>query len=413
MLRFFLEKLIRKGALDVEPFRGRPYRVGEGEPACVLRFLDARAALELALDPGLKLGELYMNGRIEVLRGDIYDLLALVTANLGGGAPTKRLALAQKLRQAALWLRAGIRPARARANVAHHYDLDGRLYRLFLDEDMQYSCAYFEGTQDSLDAAQTAKKRHIAAKLAISPGQKILDIGCGWGGLGLYLARHCDADVLGVTLSTEQLASARERARAAGFGARTRFELQDYRAIGGRFDRIVSVGMFEHVGPKNYDDYFGQIARLLADDGVALVHTIAHFAPPSPTNAWVTKYIFPDGYLPGLAEIMPSVARAGLVVADLEMLRDHYALTLAHWRARFLARRDEAKAIYDERFCRMWEFYLACSECGFRFQGCAVAQLQLVKRLDALPITRDYIARNEEVLRQRERAFPAFSSAAE
>ena len=414
LLQRFLEKLIRTGALEVEPAQGPPFAAGDGSsPSCAIAFADRRAEIALALDPEKELGELYMDGRLRMVRGEIYDLLALATKNIGVGAPTRRLAAWQKLRRVANRLRPGVRPRKAQANAAHHYDLDARLYKLFLDSDLQYSCAYFEFQSQDLEAAQQAKKRHIAAKLAIGPGQKILDIGCGWGGMALYLAALCDAEVLGVTLAKEQCEVAQKRAARAGLGSKIRFGLEDYRQVQGRFDRIVSVGMFEHVGPKNFDAYFARVADMLEDDGVALIHTIGHFGEPGPTNAWVTKYIFPDGYLPGLMEIVPSLAKAGLLVADLEILRDHYALTLEHWRARFKARRDEAKAIYGERFCRMWEYYLAGAECGFRFQNCCVLQLQLVKRLDALPITRDYIKQREEELRQREGARSGLSTAAE
>jgi cyclopropane-fatty-acyl-phospholipid synthase len=403
ILRKVLTGLIRKGSLRVEPYTGEAYTIGDGmRPACTVKFKDRWAEVLLALDPELALGELYMDGRLEMASGEIYDLLAVATSNLGRGATARPIVAWQKLRGAALRLRHGIDARRARVNAAHHYDLDARLYRLFLDRDLQYSCAYFERPGLGLDAAQLAKKRHIAAKLAIRPGERILDIGCGWGGLALYLAELCDAEVFGVTLAREQLQIARERAEDAGLAAKAQFGLQDYRRVQGAFDRVVSVGMFEHVGPKNYNVFFGRIAELLADDGVALVHTITHFGMPGATNRWVTKYIFPGGHIPALVEIAPAIARAGLIVADIETLREHYALTIAEWRARFQARRDEAKAIFGERFCRMWEFYLAASECAFRYQGYAVAQLVLVKRLDALPIVRDYVKQEENALRRKE-----------
>ena len=354
-----------------------------------------------------------MDGRLRMARGEIYDLLALAAANVGPSAWTRRIAAWRTLRRAARRLRPGVRPRKAQENASRHYDLDARLYKLFLDSDMQYSCAYFETKSQDLETAQQAKKRHIAAKLAIGPGQKILDIGCGWGGLALYLAAHCDADVFGVTLAKAQWEIAQARAARAGLESKIRFGLEDYRRVRGRFDRIVSVGMFEHVGPKHYDAYFARVAELLAEDGVALIHTIGHFDEPGPTNPWVTKHIFPDGYIPALAEITPAIARAGLMVSDLEFLREHYALTIRHWRARFKARREEARALYGERFCRMWEFYLAGAECSFRLQHCCVLQFQLVKRLDALPITRDYIRESEDDLRRREALRQDFSTAAE
>ncbi len=419
VVRRFLEKMIKAGALDVVPSHGRPFTVGSctagpgGPPGCAIRFKDRGAEIALALDPEMALGELYVEGRLEMARGDIYDLIALATSNLRAQGNMRRIDFWQAVRQSAARLRRGVRPRRARANAAHHYDLDGRLYHLFLDRDQQYSCAYFESPSVDLEAAQVAKKRHIAAKLAIEPGQRMLDIGCGWGGLALYLAERCGADVLGVTLSAEQLEVARKKAEAAGLATKVRFDLLDYRQVQGRFDRIVSVGMFEHVGPKRYDAFFGRVADLLADSGVALIHTIAHFGEPAPTNPWVSKYIFPDGHIPALMEITPSLARAGLVIADMEVLREHYALTISHWRARFAARREQARKIYGERFCRMWEFYLASSECAFRYQGCCVVQLQLVKRFDALPITRGYMSGAESELRRQERGRRDYSEAAE
>lgn len=267
----------------------------------------------------------------------------------------------------------------------------GDLFRLFLDADQQYSCAYFARPNLSLDEAQIAKKRHLAAKLTLKAGQRVLDIGSGWGGLALTLAEEHGAEVLGVTLSTEQLADARARAEQRGLEGRVRFELQDYRDVAGVFDRIVSVGMFEHVGPAHYDTFFETVARLLNKDGVALMHTIGRFEPPGGGNAWIEKYIFPGGTIPSLSQIVPAVERAGLIVTDVEVLRLHYAETLRAWRERFAARRDDAKALYDERFCRMWEFYLAGAEAGFREGALVVFQIQMAKTQGALPLTRDYL----------------------
>ena len=296
---------------------------------------------------------------------------------------------------------------RSRRNVAHHYDIDGSIYDLFLDADRQYSCAYFKpqsAEDDPLEEAQRLKKQHIAAKLDLSPGQRVLDIGCGWGGLGLYLAGLCDTRVKGVTLSQEQIAIARRRVAAAGLDKAIEFDLIDYRAVEGRFDRIVSVGMFEHVGINHYREYFDKVRSLLADDGVALIHTIGRSDGPGFTNPFIAKYIFPGGYFPSLSEMLPAVERAGLIVTDVEVLRLHYAETLKAWRERFMAQRAEAVAMRGEAFARMWEFYLAASEGAFRHQGLVVFQLQLARRIDALPITRDYIQINERRLDMRERA---------
>ncbi len=294
---------------------------------------------------------------------------------------------------------------RARKNVAHHYDLDGRLYSLFLDADRQYSCAYFETPGQTLDDAQLAKKRHLAAKLLIEHGSSVLDIGSGWGGLALYLAETSGAQATGITLSEEQLAFARGRAAERELADRVEFRLQDYRDVTGRFERIVSVGMFEHVGVGFYDAYFRKCAALLADDGVFVLHSIGRSKRPGITNPWIAKYIFPGGYIPSLSEVLPAIERAGLLVTDIEILRLHYAETLKAWRERFLAHREEVERLYDERFVRMWEFYLAASEMAFRKQGMMVFQIQMAKRQGVVPITRDYIAREEMRLRVLEGGF--------
>jgi cyclopropane-fatty-acyl-phospholipid synthase len=279
----------------------------------------------------------------------------------------------------------------ARENVAHHYDLSDTLYDLFLDIDRQYSCAYFTRPDVTLETAQADKKRHIAAKLLLRPGQKVLDIGCGWGGLALYLARECGVQVTGLTLSSEQLKVAERRAAAAGLADRVRFHLRDYRTETGRYDRIVSVGMFEHVGVVHYPAFFRKLDELLSPDGVALLHSIGRMDGPGATNPWIRKYIFPGGYSPAMSEVLPEVEKVGLWITDIEVLRLHYAETLRHWRQRFLANRERIKNLYDERFCRMWEFYLAGSEVAFRHQGHIVFQMQIAKRVDAVPLTRDYM----------------------
>ena len=289
--------------------------------------------------------------------------------------------------------------------MAHHYDLDHRLYELFLDADEQYSCAYFEQPDCTLEEAQLAKKRLITAKALIEPDHRVLDIGSGWGGLALYIKGIGGArEVQGITLSVEQLERARARAEKAGMADAVRFDLKDYREVEGSFDRIVSVGMFEHVGPRFYQAYFEKCRQLLKPDGVMLLHTIGLMDGPWYPNPWLDKYIFPGGQLPALSEIAPAIERAGLVVTDVECLRMHYAETLAHWRRRFMARRDEALALYDERFCRMWEYYLSCCEAAFRYQDVAVFQVQCARNPEAVPMTRDYIAERMRSLRQREAA---------
>ena len=403
LLTSFVAQIVRNGDLTLEYSDGAERRFGDGtgEPI-VARFTDARGPFDLLRDPELALAELFMDERLVMVEGTIYDLIALVMTNGLRREPPRLMKAIQTGRDlfAALILRNG--RTGARDNVAHHYDLDGRLYDLFLDRDRQYSCAYFERPDMDLEEAQLAKKRHIAAKLLVDPAHRTLDIGSGWGGMALYLARYCGADVTGVTLSDEQIAIARSRAEHAGLGDRVRFRLEDYRDTPGPFDRVVSVGMFEHVGPAHFETYFARVADLLTDDGVALIHTIGRPDGPGATNPFISKYIFPGGYIPALSEIAAAVEKAGLHIADIEVLRMHYAETLRAWRERFMARWDEAKALTDERFCRMWEFYLSISELTFRIQGECVFQLQLARRHDVVPVTRAYIAEREARLRARD-----------
>jgi cyclopropane-fatty-acyl-phospholipid synthase len=352
-----------------------------------IRIRDWRTAARLALNPDLYLGEAYMDGGLVVERGTIWDLLDLLGRNLAA-RPQRRSGLFPALKRQ---IGQANDRAAARRNVAHHYDLSLDLYRRFLDADLQYSCAYFERPGMTLEEAQTAKKHHLAEKLLLTPELRVLDIGCGWGGLALTLAEESAARVTGITLSQEQFAVAESRAATRGLGDRVTFRLEDYRDTEGPYDRIVSVGMFEHVGTPNYQDYFNAIARLLTDDGVALVHAIGHVDVAGPPPSWLSKYIFPGGYIAALSEVLPAIERAGLWVTDIEILRLHYAETLKAWRARFAAHRDEIAALYDERFCRMWEFYLGISEVGFRHRGCMVFQIQLAKRVGAIPLTRDYM----------------------
>jgi cyclopropane-fatty-acyl-phospholipid synthase len=377
---------------------------GDGtEPHVAVRLTDQRAILALLTDPELRTGELFMDGRLVVERGSIYDLLDVLLRGAAGGRSFLRFHPWKAVRRALWRVSSKNTAARAKRHVAHHYDLDGRLYELFLDPDRQYSCAYFEHRDQSLEDAQAAKKRRVTAKLNLEAGQRVLDIGSGWGGLALYLAQVAGAgEVLGITLSEEQLAYSRRRADAAGLAGTVRFELQDFRAVRRTFDRIVSVGMFEHVGPGSYDAFFDTCRGLLAEDGVMLLHTIARTGEPFPPNPWVTRYIFPGGHIPTLSEIAPALERSGLMLTDLEVLRMHYAWTLRAWRERFLSRRDEAKRLYDERFCRMWEFYLAVFEVVFRIEDLVVFQLQLTKRNDVLPIRRGYIGAAEAALKAKE-----------
>jgi cyclopropane-fatty-acyl-phospholipid synthase len=402
LMSSLLRKFIRRGTLRITSARGQTTTFGDGTgKPLAIRFTSRAAELGVLLDPELKFGEVYMDGTLVVEEGTIAEVLALVLGQDGNEPPHWARPqwmlryLKRRLQQLNL-------KGRAHRNVAHHYDLSGQLYSLFLDADRQYSCAYFENPDQSLDDAQLAKKRHLAAKLLIEPDQRVLDIGCGWGGLGLYLAETCGARVTGVTLSKEQLAVANERAAEKQLSDRAEFRLQDYRDVSGTFDRIVSVGMFEHVGVGFYDAFFRKCAQLVADDGVILLHSIGRSEGPGVTNPWTAKYIFPGGYIPALSEVLPAIERAGLLVTDIEILRLHYAETLKKWRERFLAHREEVERIYDERFVRMWEFYLAGSEMAFRHQAMMVFQIQLTKRQDVVPMTRDYIQRAEEHLRALE-----------
>jgi cyclopropane-fatty-acyl-phospholipid synthase len=401
MLVAFLRRYIRRGCVMVTTAAGKSYSFGDGSgPPVAIRFTTASAQRAVLLDPELKLGEAYMDGTLVVERGSIADVLSVLLRQRWvtprwAWPPRAARYLFRRLQQ--------FNPrTRARRNVAHHYDLDGRLYSLFLDADQQYSCAYFESADQSLDDAQLAKKRHLAAKLLLKPGATVLDIGCGWGGLALYLAEMCGASVTGITLSEEQYRRAQRRAIGLGRAQQAAFELIDYRDVTGAFDRIVSVGMFEHVGVGFYDTFFDKCAALLKEDGVALLHFIGRKSTPGITNPWIAKYIFPGGYIPALSEVLPAIERARLIVSDIEVLQLHYAETLKAWRERFLAHRDEVVRLYDQRFVRMWEFYLASSEMAFRDGDMVVFQIQMTKRKGVTPATRDYIAREETRLRALE-----------
>lgn len=408
LLRKALTPLVQRGALHLVLPSGQRLVFGGGAGPVVARLTDTRAVWALLLDPDLRTGELFTDGRLVMEQGSIYEFISLVLDNDGEEYPSPFVRTVDRLRTATQLWRQRNDPGVSRRNVAHHYDLGDALYALFLDPDWQYSCAYFEHPGQSLADAQLAKKRHIAAKLLVQPWHRVLDIGCGWGGLALYLAGVCGVDdVLGVTLSKEQIARASQRAQAMGLADATRFALTDYRAVEGKFDRIVSVGMFEHVGLGNYDAFFKTCRERLTDEGVMLLHTIGCSEEPSVTNPWITKYIFPGGHLPSLSDIVKAAERAGLIIADVEVLRLHYAETLRAWREAFMARRDEAAALFDERFCRMWEYYLAMSETAFRYEQVVVFQLQIVRRQDAVPLTRDYIALAEAELRRRDQGVPA------
>jgi len=402
-LRYILDQTIATGHLNLIDADGRNYGFGgHSGPLVAARIADKRTEWHLALNPTLAIGEAYMDGRLIIEQGTIYDLLELLASNLDGAGLSRWMRIPERIRFLTRRLWQFNPRSRSRRNVAHHYDLERSLYDLFLDADRQYSCAYFEQAGMSLDEAQAAKKRHLAAKLKLQDGMRVLDIGSGWGGLALYLAKTAHVTVTGVTLSENQLKISRERAQAMGLAKAVRFELCDYRDLEDQFDRIVSVGMFEHVGLSHYGSFFDRIGSLLKPNGVALLHSIGRFDGPAAMNPFITKYIFPGTYVPPLSEVLPMVERRGLLVTDVEILRLHYAMTLRHWRQRFRANWATAVASFGERFCRMWECYFAMCEVGFRHQNVMVFQLQLTKNQNALPLTRDYIYEAERELRHRD-----------
>jgi cyclopropane-fatty-acyl-phospholipid synthase len=405
LLDKLLTRVIRAGELTVIDADGNTHRYGTPHPdhgPVTIRLTDRRVARDISRNPRLGAGEAFMDGRLVIEQGDVMDFIDLVTWNgrweRGGDS---RHAIDRgwsgKLKGViglVNWQR------KSKRNVAHHYDLNDRLYDLFLDADRQYSCAYFTDPANSLEQAQADKKAHIAAKLDLRPHHKVLDIGCGWGGMALYINARTGASVHGITLSEEQLKVAQRRAQEAGVADRVTFSLTDYRDVEGKYDRIVSVGMFEHVGPPQYRTFFAKCRSLLTDDGVMLLHTIGRMGRPGSTDPWTAKYIFPGGYNPALSQIVTATHGTKLIISDIETLRLHYALTLQHWYKRTVAARDAIVALYDERFYRMWTFYLAGACCAFRHGGLVNYQIQLIRRRDTLPITRDYIHDAELALGQ-------------
>jgi cyclopropane-fatty-acyl-phospholipid synthase len=390
--------IIRRGTLHITMPDGRHVTAGDGTGSPVsIRLTDPDLPRRILLAPDLAVGEGYMDGTLLIEDDDLRGFLDLAMRNLGATAGIDRVPGLWWQRPAALARRAARRwhqwnPApRARANVAHHYDLSAALYDLFLDADKQYSCAYFANPSMTLEEAQYAKKRHIAGKLLIEPGMTVLDIGCGWGGMALTLARDFGARVTGVTLSEEQHKLATRRAREAGLADRVEFRLTDYRNVRETFDRVVSVGMFEHVGVPHYGQYFAAVSDRLAPSGVALIHTIGRMRPPGVTSPWIEKYIFPGGYIPALSEMTAAIEKQALYMTDVEIWRLHYAETLRHWHDRFVGNEEKARALYDDRFCRMWRYYLLASELTFRHNWQCVFQVQLAHRQEAVPLTRDYL----------------------
>jgi len=396
LLAQVLFRVLGEGQLTIIDPDGKTHRVigPKPGPAVTMRVHDHWTGLRLLLRPRLALGEAYMDGKITIEDGkDIYDLLDLLGRNITALDATPFMTLSYGWQRLIRAVEQYNPIGRAQKNVAHHYDLNDQLYDFFLDRDRQYSCAYFKTGEEPLEQAQLDKKRHIASKMLLQPGQKVLDIGSGWGGMGLFLGQQYGVDVTGVTLSKEQHAVSSRRALETGLADRVRFKLLDYRQEPDRYDRIVSVGMFEHVGVAHYVEFFRKIKDLLDDDGVMLLHAIGRMERPGGTNTWLKKYIFPGGYTPALSEVMTAIEKVGLWVTDIEILRLHYAETLRHWRQRFLANRERIKQMagYDDRFCRMWEFYLAGCESAFRYMNQMVFQIQIARRQDAVPLTRDYM----------------------
>jgi len=393
LLARFLGAVIDQGDFTLINSRGRAYKFGNGAaPRVAIRLHDQATERRLLINPRLAAGEAYMAGTLTIEDGTLYDLIDLIGRNIEIFERHWFSDFSANLSRVFRRIQQYNPVGKAQKNVAHHYDLSDDLYDLFLDSDRQYSCAYFDAPHDNLERAQIDKKRHIAAKLLLTePGLQVLDIGSGWGGMGLYLAQETGADVTGVTLSTQQYTFSQQRVADLGLNNQVRIKLQDYRDEATTYDRIVSVGMFEHVGAVHYREYFEKVRDLLKDDGVFLLHSIGRMEPPGVTNPWLRKYIFPGGYTPALSETLAAIEKAGLWVTDIEVLRLHYADTLHLWYERFMAQREKALGLYDERFCRMWEFYLIGCEIAFRRMGQMVFQIQIAKRQDSVPLTRDYI----------------------
>ena len=392
----FLQKVltanIRSGALEAKLPDGSVLRVGnDDEEAIKLEITDEKTLKALCLHPELALGEAYMDGTLTIRNDDLEGMLALVVRNMKTGQGVFLQHLRTATRNVIRRLSQFNPVKRSTANVRHHYDLTDELYELFLDDDLQYSCAYFPTGNETLEDAQVCKKRHIASKLLLEPGMRVLDIGSGWGGLGISLARDYGSSVMGVTLSKRQHAKSNRRATELGLADKVQFSLMDYRFVKEKFDRIVSVGMFEHVGVPHYRQYFNTVHRILKDNGIALLHTIGRSGPPGSTNPWITRYIFPGGYVPALSETLEAIEKEGLIVTDVEVWRLHYAETLRHWHERFMEKIDRARLLHDERFCRMWRFYLVACEMTFRHSDQVVYQIQLARRNDSVPLTRNYI----------------------
>jgi cyclopropane-fatty-acyl-phospholipid synthase len=398
LYRKFLQGYVRTGTLTVQDIEGDTRSYGVGPPFVTIRIHDSRWPTKLLLNPALAVGEGYTSGAYTLESGDLTGLMELSIKNTRWGRDHWLLGAMSQLATDARWLYQYNPVRRSRANVAQHYEFSIEFFDLFLDSQRQYSCAYFMDEQDDLEKAQQQKLRHIASKLRLEPGMTVLDIGCGWGGLAIYLAQHCGVRVTGITLAKEQWQFAEQQAEKAGVADRVKFLLLDYRQVEKQFDRIISVGMFEHVGLAQYKRFFAQVRQFLAPDGVALLHFIGRADGPGATNAWTRKYIFPGGYSPALSEVVPVIERTQLYVTDVEVLRLHYARTLQCWLQRCTERREEIRQMFDERFCRIWEFYLNSAMASFRWGSLVVFQIQMARNINTVPITRDYALTREREL---------------
>ena len=400
-----IKNTFRVGALRIADHKGVVRLFGDGTPPrCTIRLTKASLEYKLAINPGLSVPVAYMNGDLLIEDGTLQDFIELAAQNYSSVQAFPLLNIMRTVGIGSMKMKQYNPISVARNNVAHHYDLSDELYNLFLDHDRQYSCAYFTHPDEDLETAQLNKKRHLASKLLLNTENlNILDIGSGWGGLGIYLASVSSGNITGVTLSTEQHKISNERATAAGLQDRVKFFLQDYRELPSKFDRIISVGMFEHVGKKNYVEYFAKVRDLLTKDGIAVIHSIGRLDSPSAINPFIRNYIFPGADIPALSEIMPLVEKSGLICTDIEILRLHYAETLRHWREAFQKQRDKIAGLYDERFCRMWDLYLTICEMGFRYENLMVFQIQLSKNLEVVPLTRDYMFDWERMQRAKEK----------
>ena len=389
----FLNKIIKYDGFILIDYDSKKYEIGKPlkENPIQIRLLDKSLNYKLLLNPDLYFGEAYTDGSLIIENGSLTDFLEIAFKNIGRGDINFYSKIFNKIKGTYRYFTNFNRIINSKKNVSHHYDISEKLYDLFLDKKRQYSCAYFKNENDSLEDAQTNKIDHIIKKLNIKPNQRVLDIGSGWGSLAIDIAKKTNASVTGITLSKNQFDYSNKKVKEMNLGNQVDFKLIDYRQLNEKFDRIVSVGMFEHVGRKFYKTYFNQVSKLLKDDGISLIHTIGSVNSPRDPQPWITKYIFPGGYTPSLSEIAGPIEKSGLIISDMEVLRMHYSHTLRHWKERFLSKKQEVLEMFDEKFMRMWEFYLASCEMAFKWGDQVVFQLQLTKNFTSVPNTRDYI----------------------